>query len=153
MPEHKVHIGTIEPDNDKFTYYTTSDIGIAFDAGDIDGAYAVISELVSVKTANYIADGKDPEEAEKERIEDIIFGTGLYDRSYDVRSSLRGRRLCVRFTDGGLLYGLPEGCYAVFNAVRALDGKVFFGDCIITGDVILYELDTALELILSGVVE
>ena len=101
---------------DEETLYTASDISTAFKSGDVSGAYAAITELVSVKTANYIADGKTPEEAEKsakstaksqvtksfkedykaayangdydemDRIAKIIYGTGLYEYLYEVDS-------------------------------------------------------------------
>lgn len=101
---------------DEETLYTASDISTAFKSGDVSGAYAAITEHVSVKTANYIADGKTPEEAEKsakstaksqvtksfkedykaayangdydemDRIAKIIYGTGLYEYLYEVDS-------------------------------------------------------------------
>jgi archaellum component FlaC len=59
------------------------------------------------------------------------------------RKGDKRRRLAVRFSDGGTPYSLPGGCYAVFGGVRP-DGAVIVGDCIVNGDVVLYDLDGAL---------
>ena len=60
-----------------------------------------------------------------------------------MRKGDSARRLLVTLSEGGKPYSIAEGCYAVFNAVRS-DGAVYFGDCIVSDNVIACELDKAI---------
>ena len=65
-----------------------------------------------------------------------------------VRKGDRQRVLMIRLSEGREPYGLPDGCYAVFNARRS-DGAVYFGDCAVCGDVIVCELDGAIATVIG----
>ena len=50
-----------------------------------------------------------------------------------------GRRLLISLTEGFMPYTITERCYAVFRA-RKPDGTIVFNDCVIDGNVIIYDV-------------
>lgn len=55
------------------------------------------------------------------------------------RKGDKGKLLSVTLMSGGVPYEIEHGCYAVLNAVRASDGEVVFGDCVIQDNSITYD--------------
>lgn len=71
--------------------------------------------------------------------------------SFSIKQGDTSRRLIITLMDDGVPYEITKGCYAVLTGTKS-DGTVFFNDCTISNNTIIYDI-TAQTSAKSGMVD